>query len=134
MDRAHSPGHGLDAELSFTWSSAEKSIARTAFDRALQRELDGVIAETKSRAAKIRQPADLWELERYLTKRRNQIDRQFDYRYSVLIQVFGRLLREEKLNEEDLQGLSEDKLAAIHRYASFLRSPIPSNPRAAEKL
>ena len=106
------------------WSRTEKSVARKAFDRALQRELEEVMRETESRAAKIRQPSDVWELERYLTKRRGQIDRRFDYRYSVLIQVFGELLHRGRLSEEDLCGLSEDKLAAIRRYASFLSSPL----------
>ncbi len=113
-----------DSERELTWSPAEKSVARKAFDRALQRELDGVIAETKSRAAAIRQASDVWDLERYLTKRRGQIDRRFDYRYSVLIQVFGELLHRGRLSEQDLRGLSEDKLVAIRRYATFLASPM----------
>jgi hypothetical protein len=46
------------------WSSAEKAIARKAFDRAIRRELEAVILETKSKAAKIQEPSGLWELER----------------------------------------------------------------------
>ena len=125
MSAGHPEAHSLDAERNLTWSPAEKGIARKAFDRALKRELDVVIAETKNRAAKIQRASQVWELERHLTKRRDEIDQQFDYRYSVLIQVFGALLHRGKLNEEDLQGLSEDKLTAIRRYASFLASPIP---------
>src|ERR1700682_1217130 len=41
------------------WSPAEKAIARKAFDRALGRELEAVILETKSKAAKIQEPSDL---------------------------------------------------------------------------
>lgn len=73
--------------------------------------------EAKKRAEKVRQPSDLWDLERYLTARRTQIDRQFDYRYSVLIFVFGDLIRRGRLNEQELQGLGEEKLASIRRYA-----------------
>jgi hypothetical protein len=47
------------------WSPAEKAIARKALDRALGRELEAVILETKSKAAKIQEPSGLWELERY---------------------------------------------------------------------
>ena len=108
-----------------TWSSAEKSVARRAFDRALQQEFDAVIAEARRRATAIHSISDVWELESYLTNSRNQIDRQFNYRYSVLIEVFGRLLHEGKLNYEDLQGLDQDKLAEIRRVASFLALPIP---------
>jgi hypothetical protein len=49
------------------WSPAEKAIARKAFDQALGRELEAVILEAKSKAAKIREPSGLWELEQYLT-------------------------------------------------------------------
>ncbi len=85
------PGHGYDAAANLKWSSAEKAIARKAFDQALQRELEAVMTETKKRAAKIQRASDLWDLEHYLAGRRSQIDQQFDYRYSVLIQSLRRL-------------------------------------------
>jgi len=72
--------------------------------------------EAKKRAAKIQQPSDLWELERYLTERRTKIDRQYEYKYSVLIFVFGNLIRQGRLTEQELQGLNQDKLDAIWRY------------------
>jgi hypothetical protein len=75
-----------------TWSKSEKAIARTAFDAALKRELQDVMRETKQMANQIKEPADVWELEHYLTERRKEIDCKYDYRYSQLTQVFGRLL------------------------------------------
>ena len=99
------------------WSPAEKTIARKAFDRALGRELEAVILETKSKAAKIQEPSGLWELERYLTQRRQEIDRKYDYRYSVLPLVLANLLSGGRLNENELHGLGEDKLGYIHRAA-----------------
>jgi hypothetical protein len=101
------------------WSPAEKAIARKAFDLALQRELDAVIREAKDRAAKIAQPSELWDLERWLTQRRKDIDRQFDYRYSVLPIVFGNLTRQGHLSEQDLHGLAEHKLALIRRQVTL---------------
>jgi hypothetical protein len=98
-------------------SPAEKAIARKAFDQALGRELEAVIPETKSKAAKIQEPSGLWELERYLTQRRQEIDRKYDYRYSVLPLVFANLLTGGRLNEDELHGLGEDKLGHIHRAA-----------------
>ena len=114
------PGHGYDAAANLKWSSAEKAIARRAFDQALQLELQAVMTETKKRAAKIQRASDLWNLERYLAERRSQIDQQFDYRYSVLIQVFGDLVHRGRLSEQELQGLDEDKLDLIRHYAAFL--------------
>jgi hypothetical protein len=116
--------HGFGAMEHLQWSQAEKKVARTAFDLALKRELGKVMVEVKKRAEKIKQPPDLWNLEHYLTECRKRIDRKFDYRYSVLIQVFGELLHRGQIREEDLRGLGEDKLAAIRRFASFLSSPL----------
>jgi len=59
-------------------------------------------------------------LEHYLTERRKEIDRKYDYRYSRLTHVFGRLLYERRITEEDLRGLGEDKLKPIHSIAKFL--------------
>ena len=81
-----------------SWSRSEKVVARTAFDAALRRELQGVMQEAKQMASRIKEPADLWDLERYLTQRRKEIDRKYDYRYSQLTQVFGRLLCEKRLS------------------------------------
>jgi hypothetical protein len=71
-------------------------------------------------ANEIQQSSDLWDLEHYLTQRRKEIDRKYDYRYSQLTQVFGRLLYEKRLREEELRGLREDKLKPIRSFAKFL--------------
>jgi len=102
------------------WSRSEKIIARKAFDAALGRELHEVIQETQKMASQIQQSSDLWDLEHYLTQRRKEIDRKYDYRYSQLTQVFGRLLYEKRLREEELRGLGEDKLKPIRSLAKFL--------------
>jgi Photoprotection regulator fluorescence recovery protein len=101
------------------WSRSEKALARKAFDAALGRELHEVIQEAKKMASQIQQSSDLWDLEHYLTQRRKEIDRKYDYRYSQLTQVFGRLLYEKRLREEELRGLREDKLKPIRSVAKF---------------
>ncbi len=103
-----------------TWSKSEKAIARSAFDAALKRELQDVMRKTKQMANQIKEPADVWELEHYLTERRKEIDRKYDYRYSQLTQVFGRLLYERRITEEDLRGLGEDKMKPIRSLADLL--------------
>src|SRR6266852_7616929 len=102
------------------WSRSEKALARTAFDAALKRELHEMIQETKQMASQINEPADLWDLEHYLTQRRKEIDRKYDYRYSQLTHVFGRLLYEKRLRQEELRGLREDELESIRSYAKIL--------------
>ncbi len=102
------------------WSRSEKALARKAFDPALGRELHEVIQEVKKMASQIKQSSDLWDLEHYLTERRKEINRKYDYRYSQLTHVFGRLLHEKRLRQEELRGLREDKLNSIRSLAKFL--------------
>jgi len=103
-----------------TWSKSEKVIARRAFDAALGRELHEVTQKAKQMANEIQQSSDLWDLEHYLTQRRKEIDRKYDYRYSRLTDVFGRLLYESRLKEQELRGLDDDKLKSIRSIAKFL--------------
>jgi DNA-binding protein H-NS len=71
-------------------------------------------------ANEIRQSSELWELEHYLTQRRKEIDRKYVYRHSELTQVFGKLLHERRITEEELCGLGQDKLKSIRSVAEFL--------------
>ena len=52
-------------------------------------------------------------MESWLTERRQEIDRRYDYRYSILPLVFAQLLRDGGLTEDDLQGLGREKLDLI---------------------
>ena len=112
--------YGYASPSDMTWSRSEKTIARQAFDAALKRELHELMQEAKEIAGQIKQPSDLWDLQEYLTERREEIDRKYDYRYSHLTQVFGRLLYETRVSEEELRGFSEDKLKTIRSLAKFL--------------
>ena len=101
------------------WSHAEKKVARRAFDLALGKELDALILEAKDRAAKIVEPSELWDLEGWLTQRRREIDRRYDYRYSILPLVFAHLLRDGCLTEDDLHGLEQEKIDLIRRASAI---------------
>src|SRR5216684_8852277 len=86
------------------WSRSEKALARKAFDAALGRELHEVIQEAKKMVSQIQQSSDLWDMEHYLTQRRKEINRKYDFRGSRLIDVLGRLLYEKRLREDELRG------------------------------
>ena len=101
------------------WSESEKKLARRVFEGALAAELAETIADFKARAAAVKAPDDMWEIEERLRNKRLEIDRKYDYRYSQLIFVFGRLLREGRVQEAQLAGLSEEKLDGIRRVASL---------------
>src|SRR5215467_7481903 len=111
-------GHASASDV--TWSRSEKAIARQASDAVLKRELHELTQEAKEIARKIKQPSNLWDLQEYLTQRRKEIDHKYNYRYSDLTQMFGRLLYETRVSEEEICGFSEDKLKTIHSFARFL--------------
>lgn len=97
------------------WSKTEKEAARRAFERAYLKECTAITAKIREMAAMVSEPEGLWLIHDLLTKERRQTDEKYDYRYSVLLFVFARLLREGWLSEADLQGLADDKIDAI-RY------------------
>jgi len=77
--------------------------------------------ETKQMAIQIKEPADLWDLERSIIGRRKDIDRKYDTRGSRLKDVLGRLLHENRISEDDLRGLEEEKMKSIRSFARFHR-------------
>jgi hypothetical protein len=80
--------------------------------------------EAKQKADRIKEPADVWELENYLTRRRKDVDRKYEFRTSSLTRVFGTLLFENRISEEDLRGLGEDKMEAIRSCARVLSADV----------
>lgn len=100
------------------WSASEKRIARRAYEAALGTALAGIMTEFRARAAAAATPSDLWAIEDYLRRRRREVDEIFDYRYSQLLFIFARLIREGHLDEARLAGLSEEKLATIRSILS----------------
>ena len=103
-----------------SWSRSERAIARKVFDAALERELQEVMQEAKQMANRMEGPADVWDLERYLTQRRKDIDRRYEFRSSRLTRVFGMLLSEHRIRQDELHGLGEDKIKSIRSCAEVL--------------
>jgi hypothetical protein len=71
------------------------------------------------KVASIKKDKDIWELHNYLSERREQVDSKYDYRYSVLLNVFAALIMEGFLFEDDLEGLSDEKIAIIDKFCSL---------------
>ena len=101
------------------WSRSEKKVAHRVFEAALAAELAQVLAEFKARAAAAKEPDDMWAIEDYLRQTRREIDAKYDFRYSQLTWVFGRLLREGRIQEAQLAGIAEEKLLSIRGVASI---------------
>ena len=86
------------------WSQKEKSVSRAVFEKALKNECNEIIETVKKKATNLSEPKEIWELEDYLYEKRKEIDNKYDYRYSALILVFGRLVREGWITLKDLEG------------------------------
>jgi len=95
------------------WSKQEKEIARWAFNVACERECMAIAINIRKMADGINEPSDLWKIHDYLTEKRKEVDQKYDYRYSILLSIFARLMCEGWISEEDLTGLSDDKLKEI---------------------
>jgi hypothetical protein len=101
------------------WTHAEKKITRRVFDAALQAELSEVLADFKARAVVAVNMDDVWDIHEHLNRKGREIDQKYDYRYSQLLWVFARLMREGRIEEAQLAGLAEDKLAKIRYMVSL---------------
>jgi hypothetical protein len=106
--------------IEMEWSKQEKEIARRAFGVAYERECMAIAYNTIKTANEINKPTDLWKIHDYLTEKRKEMDQKYDYRYTKLLFFFARLMCEGWISEEDLIGLSDDKLQEIHRNADLM--------------
>ena len=103
----------------FKWSKTEKKIARAAFEKAYQRECSDLIEKIRTKAGEITEPDNMWRFHDFLTEKREEIDEKYDYRYSVLILVFARLVNDGWLDFNDLKGLADNKIDRIESLINF---------------
>jgi hypothetical protein len=102
----------------FVWSPTEKKVAHAAFDAALARECGAIRGEVEAMLKRSSDPAAIWRVHDYLSEKRREIDQKYDFRYSVLVGVFSRLLAEGWVREADIAQLKPEKIDAIKRSAS----------------
>lgn len=103
------------------WSHKEKGLARAAFDSALARENASIRREVENMLQRSGEPSAVWDILEFLATKQREIERKYDYRYSVLTGVFARLLAEGWITERDLVGLGSEKLELIRRGARTVR-------------
>ena len=100
--------------MEFTWSKAEKKIAKQAFDLAYDRKCQKIIEQIKKQ--RLSDAEDIWELGSFINKQQKEVDHMFDFRYSQLVLVFSILIKKNLLSLKDLAGLNDEKLARVsHR-------------------
>jgi len=102
-----------------TWSEAEQSLARTAFERAYDRAVSQLVESVQRQAASLGDAASIWALHDFLSIERHTIEGRFDFRLDGLLFVFASLVKDQLLNLEELDGLSADKLAKVAAMSRF---------------
>lgn len=103
----------------YKWSKSEKIVGRRAYDGAYRKECTEILNKTKEMLSEMKDPKEIWKVEDYLDEKREEIDAKYDYRYSVLVLVLGRLMREGFIEDSELQGLAQDKIDNIKRISSY---------------
>ena len=93
------------------WSKSEKEAARSLFDLARQRDYERLMESVKD--FPLEAGEDIWRLREFLNMKAKAFDRKYDYRYSRLPDLFAEYLDEGLLQKEELEGLSEEKVAYI---------------------
>jgi hypothetical protein len=101
------------------WSPSEKKLARQVFEQALELELNEILVEFKHRAATASTAEEMWAVRAFLAAKQREIDDKYDFRYSRLILLFSRLVREGRIRREQLDGLSDEKLSFVERVLSL---------------
>jgi hypothetical protein len=101
-----------------TWSATQKKAARAAFDLALARELKSIRQHAEAMLRNGEDDRIVWRLRDYLSEKGREIDQKYDYRYSVLMLVFHRLVSEGWLTEDELTGIGVEKVEMIRRVRS----------------
>ena len=109
----------MDTVYNLKWTESEKKLSRRLFEATLDGELAEVMAEFKAKAAAVTSPQEMWAIRDYLSRKGHEIEQKYDCRYSQLLFVFGRLVREGRLREEQLAELSDEKLSYIQRIVSL---------------
>jgi len=108
----------MDTNLS-GWSEPEQAIAKTAFDRAYARAIDGLIAAVRSQVEGLQTAETVWELHDFLSIQRHVIEGRFDSRSEGILFVFASLVKDGLLQLDELQGLDQDKLGKVKAMALF---------------
>ncbi|HSM83997.1 MAG TPA: hypothetical protein VLS96_20065 [Nodosilinea sp.] len=95
------------------WTAQEQSIAKAAFTKAYEREIQALVQTVRAQASSLAGTEDIWHLHDFLSARRHELDGKYDDREAALLFVFADLVKEGWLSLEDLDGLHALKLSKI---------------------
>ena len=89
------------------YTKSEKKVAKELFSLARERDYKRLQKEIKQ--YKCDTPESIWDLRDFLNSKAKEFDIKYDYRYSVLDEVFISFLLEGLLQTNELKGLSKER-------------------------
>jgi hypothetical protein len=104
--------------IDLKWSPGEKKAAHSAFEAALARERASIRRHVEAVLRDTNDGTEIWAIRDYLNDKARELDRKYDFRYSVLIGVFARLVAEDWLALEELAGLDIAKRELIREHST----------------
>jgi hypothetical protein len=101
------------------YSKSEKLAARELFELAMHRDYENLKSQITSLS--IDEPHNIWELKDLLNKKSREFDRKYDYRYSILDQLFVEFILEDLLKTSELKGLSKERQKYIETIVENIK-------------
>lgn len=102
------------------WSKSDKKIARELFELAKKRDYEDLLKLIQLKSQNLTTPQSIWDLKDFLNFKAKEFDQKYDYRYSILDDVFAKLILENLLNLNDLKLLSKEKQEQIKNILNIL--------------
>ena len=100
------------------WSKSDKKIARELFELAKKRDYEDLLKLIQLKSQNFITPQSI--LKDFLNFKAKEFDQKYDYRYSILDDVFAKLILENLLNLNDLKLLSKEKQEQIKNILNIL--------------
>lgn len=85
-----------------------------ATSRLFRRDIEAMLRDSNDQA-------EIWVIRDFLNGKARELDQKYDFRYSVLVGVFARLMAEGWLTLEDLAGLDLAKRELIRERSAAWR-------------
>ena len=102
------------------WRKSDKKIAKELFELARKRDYANLIDIIQLKSKNLTIPETIWDLREFLNYKAKEFDQKYDYRYSVLDQVFANFIREDLLSLDEFQSLSKEKQDQIQHMVNIL--------------
>jgi len=95
------------------WSKSDKKIAKELFELARKRDYANLANAIQIKSKNLTTPLSIWDLRDFLNSKAKEFDQKYDYRYSVLDNVFAGFILEDILTLDEMQRFSKRKQEQI---------------------